>query len=397
MKVIWFPLWAGLPGVTRENQVNIRYIVELTDDERNQLIDLLSGGNPGARKMKRAQTLLMADQGATDEEIARALPTGTSTIFRTRRRFVQGGLHHALNEAKRPGGNRRLSGNEVALLVATACSKAPEGRARWTLELLAGEMVRLTKHDSISPDTIGRRLAENELKPWQKRMWCIPKVTPKFVACMEDVLDLYAEKQPEHPVVCFDETPTQLIGEVREPIPPKPGQTMRYDYEYRRNGTANLFVFVDAHEPWRYVKVTKRRTNIDFAECMRDLVDIHYPDAPTIRVVLDNLSTHHSGALYEAFPPAEARRVLRRLEFHYTPKHGSWLNMAEIEIGVLTSQCLDRRIPDQHTLANEVSAWQRRRNLASARVNWMFRVDDARAKLGKVYPNHEEERKRRAA
>ena len=377
--------------------MNIIYTVALSQDELQQLEQLTRGGKLGARKMKRALILMKADMGWTDEEIAEALPTSTSTVFRTRRKFVEGGLEHALNEARRPGGNRKLSAKEVGLLVATTCSDPPEGRARWTLELLADEMVRLTEHDSVSKATIGRRLAENELKPWQKRMWCIPKVTPKFVACMEDLLDLYAEEEPELPVVCFDETPTQLIGEVRKPIRPKPGETERFDYEYRRNGTANIFMFVDAHQPWRHAKVTRRRTNIDFAECMRDLVADHYPDQPLIRVVLDNLSTHHAGSLYEAFPPAEARRILRRIEFHYTPKHGSWLNMAEIEIGVLGSQCLDRRIPDREMLAREVAAWERQRNDAKARINWMFRIDHARAKLGKVYPDHEAERERRAA
>ena len=253
--------------------MNIKYIVELTDDERERLVELTRSGKPGARKMKRAQILLMADDGATDEEIAGALPAGTSTVFRTRRRFVEEGLELALTEAPRPGGRRKLSGNEEALLVATACSNPPEGRSRWTLELLAGELVRLTEHETISRDTVRRRLAENELKPWQKRMWCIPKVTAEFVARMEDVLELYAEEEPASPVVCFDETPTQLIGETRTPLPARPGETAIYDYEYRRHGTANLFVFVDAHKAWRHVKATKRRTNIDFAECMRDLVD----------------------------------------------------------------------------------------------------------------------------
>jgi len=347
--------------------------------------------------VKRALILLKADEGATDEEIAQAMPVGTSTVFRTRRRFVEGGLDRALNEASRPGGRRKLSGRQEALLVATACSKPPEGCARWTLGLLAGEVVRLTDQDSVSRDTVRRRLAENELKPWQQKMWCIPKVTANYVAAMEDVLELYAEEEPEVPVVCFDETPRQLIEETRTPIPPKPGQTAIYDYEYRRNGTLNLFVFVDAHRPWRHVKVTERKTNIDFAECMRDLVDLHYPDAEKIRVVFDNLSTHKAGSLYEAFPPAEARRILRRLEFHFTPKHGSWLNMAEIEIGVLSSQCLDRRIPSREMLEREVAAWERRRNLSGARINWMFRVHNAREKLGKVYPDPEAERQARAA
>ena len=152
---------------------------------------------------------------------------------------------------------------------------------------------------------------------------------------------------PLRPVICFDESPTQLIGEVREPIPAKPGQLERYDCEYRRNGTVNLFIFLDANSPWRKVKVTDRRTNKDFAECMRDLVDLHYPLAPIIRLVMDNLSTHSAGALYDAFPAHEARRILKRLEFHYTPRHASWLNKVEIEIGVLRGQCLDRRIEDK--------------------------------------------------
>ena len=229
--------------------------------------------------------------------------------------------------------------------------KPSQSRARWTLELLADAMVKLTGHDRLSRETVRRRLAENGLKPWRKDMWCIPQVDGEYVARMEDVLDLYAEApDPKRPVVCFDESPVQLIGEVRQPIPAEPGQLERYDYEYRRNGTVNLFVFIDVHRPWRKVKVTERRAAEDYAQCMRELVDVHYPDAEYIRVVQDNLSTHSAGALYEAFPPAEARRILRRLEFHYTPKHASWLNMVEIEIGVLRGQCLDRRIDDPKRL-----------------------------------------------
>jgi DDE superfamily endonuclease len=248
-------------------------------------------------------------------------------------------------------------------------------------------MVRLTHHRSISSETVRRRLAENELKPWQKKMWCIPKVDAEFVARMENVLELYAEVPDEQrPVVCFDETPRQLIGESRVPVAAKPGRPARTDYEYVRNGTANVFMFVDAHKPWRHAKVTDRRATADFAECMRDLVDQHYPEAECIRVVLDNLSTHTPAALYESFEPAEARRILRRIEFHYTPKHASWLNMVEIEIGVMVSQCLDRRIPTKAKLTSEVKAWERRRNRERARIKWRFTVDRAREKLGRAYP-----------
>jgi hypothetical protein len=252
---------------------------------------------------------------------------------------------------------------------------------------LADELVKLTEHTSLSRETVRRRLAENDLKPWRKDMWCIPQVDAEYVARMEDVLDLYAESpDPNRPVVCFDESPTQLIGEVRTPIPAKPGQLERYDCEYRRNGTANLFVFVDVHRPWRKVKVTESRTAVDFAACMRELADIHFPKAERIRVVLDNLSTHSPGALYQAFPAEQARRVLRRLEFHYVPKHASWLNMVEIEIGVLAAQCLDRRIDSIEQLTAETTAWEQQRNAAGARIKWMFTTKKARAKMGHAYP-----------
>jgi transposase len=367
--------------------MNVRYRVTLTQDERDDLGALLSGGQQAARKLKRAQILLAADAGVGDEEITASVGVGGSTVYRTKRRFVEGNLERALSEEPRPGAERKLTGKEEALLVAIACSNAPAGRARWTLELLADEMVRLTAHESLSRETVRRRLADNDLKPWRRKMWCIPQVDAEYVARMEDVLDLYAEApDPQRPVVCFDESPIQLIGEVRRPIPPEPGQIERYDCEYRRNGTANLFVFLDANRAWRKVRVTERRTATDFAVCMRDLADVYYPKAERVRVVLDNLSTHSAGALYQTFPADEARRLLRRLEFHYIPKHASWLNMVEIEIGVLASQCLDRRIETFSRLVAEVAAWEKQRNAARARVNWSFTTEKARAKMGRAYP-----------
>ena len=360
---------------------------ELSQAERDELSTMLSGGKHAVRKLKRAQILLAADAGSGDEEIARAVAVGGSTVYRTKRRFVEGNLERALSEEPRPGAERKLTSKEEALLVATACASPPEGRARWTLALLAGAMVKLTDHESLSSETVRRRLAENDLKPWRRDMWCIPQVDGEYVARMENVLDLYAEApDPERPVVCFDETPVQLIGEVRQPIPAEPGQLERYDYEYRRNGTVNLFVIFDPHRAWRKVKVTERRTAKDYAHCMRELVDVHYPEAACVRVVQDNLSIHTVGALYEAFAPAEARRILRRLEFHFTPKHASWLNMVEIEIGVLRGQCLDRRIDDPKRLRREIDAWERQRNEARARIKWMFTTDKARTKMGRAYP-----------
>ena len=367
--------------------MNIRYHVELSEAERGELHAMLSGGKQAARKLKRAQILLAAHAGVPDEAIATSVAVGGSTVYRTKRRFVEGNLERALSEEPRPGAERKLSGKEEALLVATACSTPPEGRARWTIELLAGEMVRLTEHERLSRETVRRRLAENEIKPWRRKMGCVPEIKGEYVARREDVLALSAEApEPKRPVVCFDESPTQLIGEVRQPIPPEPGQLERYDCEYRRNGTVNLFVFLDAHRPWRRVKVTSQRTATDFAACMRELVDVDFPQAEQVRVVMDNLSTHTPGALYEAFSPPEARRLLRRLEFHFTPKHASWLNMAEIEMGVLRGQCLDRRIDHRERLKREIAAWERQRNAAGARVKWMFTTEKARAKMGRAYP-----------
>jgi transposase len=289
-----------------EARMNVRYRVELSQAERDELAALLSGGKHSVRKLKRAQILLAADAGDSDEEIAAGLGVGGSTVYRTKRHFVLGNLAAALSEEPRPGAARKLSGKEEALLVATACSRPPAGRARWTLELLADELVRITEHDSICRETVRRRLAENDLKPWRKDMWCIPQVDGQFAAR---------------------------------------------------------------------------------AACMRDLTDVHFPKASRIRVVLDNLSTHSAGALYHAFPADEARRVLRRLEFHYVPKHASWLNMVEIEIGVLRGQCLDRRIATQKQLASEIAAWERQRNASGASIKWMFTTDKARTKMGRAYPN----------
>lgn len=372
--------------------MNIVYRVELSQDERSELTAFLSGGKHSVRKVKRAQILLAADAGSKDEEIEAQVRVSGSTVYRTKRRFVEGNLDLALAEAPRAGAARKLSGKEESLLIATACAAPPVGRARWTLALLADAMVALTEHESLSDETVRRRLAENALKPWRREMWCIPKVDAAFVAAMEDVLDLYAEApDPKRPVISFDESPTQLIGETRLPIAAEPGKPRRFDSEYKRNGTQNLFVFLDVHRPWRKVKVTERRTAADFAACMRDLTDLHFPGAEKIRVVMDNLSTHSAASLYNALPAPEARRILRRLEFHFTPKHASWLNMVEIEIGVLKSQCLDRRIESRDRLISEIAEWERQRNDRGARINWMFSTENARDKLARAYPKLEPE------
>jgi hypothetical protein len=208
------------------------------------------------------------------------------------------------------------------------------------------------------------------------------------VACREDVLDLYAEPyDPRRPKVNFDEKSVQLIAEKRCPLPAQPGQVARYDYEYARNGTANLFVFCEPPVGWRHVAVTERRTMHDFAHQMHWLVDEQYPEAEMTRIVLDQLNTHKPASLYEAFAPEEARRIRRKLEFHFTPKHGSWLNMAEIELSVLQRQCLDHRLPDVPTLTRELTAYEARRNEERAMIDWRFTAQEARIKLHRLYPS----------
>ena len=312
--------------------MNVGYRVTLTQYERDELGTLLSGGRQAARKLKRAQILLAADAGVGDEEIAASVGVGGSTVYRTKRRFVEGNLERALSEEfARPIGNAGEFDRQGGGPAGSDRLRKPAGGPR---PMDAGPARRRDGQADCARESgaraVRRRFADADLKPWRRKMWCIPQVDADYVARMEDVLDLYAERRPDpqRPVVCFDESPIQLIGEVRRPIPPEPGQVERYDCEYRRNGTANLFVFLDANRPWRKVKVTARRTAIEFAVCMRELADLHYPKAERIRVVLDNLSTHSAGAFYQAFPaeagaaPASPHRVPLRSQARQLAQHG---------------------------------------------------------------------------
>ena len=219
-------------------------------------------------------------------------------------------------------------------------------------------------------------------------MWVIPPAhSGEFVAHMEDVLDVYQMPyDPQVPLVCMDEQPVQLIKETRQPLPAAPGQPEKVDYEYERNGTANIFLFTEPLRGTRHVRVTEHRTAVDWAKEIRDLLEVRYPEAMRVRLVCDNLNTHGMGSLYEAFPPEQARRLASRLEIHSTPKHGSWLNIAEIELSALTLQCLDRRMPDLETLIQETMQWEQRRNATQKGVDWQFSTQDARIKLKRLYP-----------
>ena len=366
-----------------------RYVVTLTTEEHDTLRTMISSGTERARKLTRARILLKANEGWQDADICKALDVGVASVERVRRRFVLQGLEAALGQ-RRPKRqySRKFDGEQEARLIALTCSLPPEGRGRWSMRLLADKVVQLKIVDSVSHETVRQVLNDNELKPWLRKEWCIPpQANAKFVYHMEDVLDVCTRPaDPSRPLVCFDESPEQLVSETRHPLPIQPGQPERYDYEYRRQGVANTFMFFAPLQNWRHVKITDRRTKADWAECMRELVDVHFPDADIITVVQDQLNTHDPAALYEVLPPSEAKRILDRLEFHWTPKHGSWLNMAEIELSVLNRQCLDRCIPDKATLAQETAAWATTRNSNGATVNWRFTTEDARIKLKRLYP-----------
>ena len=255
--------------------------------------------------------------------------------------------------------------------------------------MVADKLGELQIVESISRESVRQVLQTNELKPWLKEQWCLPpQSSAEFVCQMEEVLDVYTRPYDErYPQVCMDEMSKQLIRETRVPLPMQPGQPACYDAEYERQGTCNLFI---ANEPLagkRFLQVTERRTKQDWARFMRDLVDVQYPTAEKLVLVMDNLNTHTLACLYEVFSPAEARRLARKLEIHSTPKHGSWLNMAEIELSVLSRQCLDRRIGTLAELEQEVAAWQARRNASEVGINWRFTTADARIKLKRLYPS----------
>ena len=333
-----------------------KYVVRLSGEERERLEALMHSGKSPTQLLTKARILLKADvseagEGWSDSAISAALDTSINNIGRLRRRLVEEGLEGSLkrkynSNSARP---RIFDGAAEAKLIALTCSPAPEGFARWSLRLLEEKVVELNIVEKASDNTIGRVLKKNVLKPHRKRQWVIPPdANAGFVAAMEDVLETYQKPRvPDRPLVCVDETSKQLIVETREPIPAKPGRAVRHDYEYERNGVANIFMMFAPLEGWREVKVTDRHAAIDYAQVLKELSDLHFPNAEQIVLVQDNLSTHTAASLYAAFPAGEARRLVKRFEWHYTPKHGSWLDMAESELGVLSSQCLSRRIPNK--------------------------------------------------
>lgn len=375
-----------------------KYSVKLSQRQRKELEELVSAGEAPARKIQHAHILLKSDKGEWgprwgDKQIQEAFGVGETLIKRVRKRYVEQGMEGALNRKKQPERprKRKIDGKQEAQIIATMCTERPEGQERWTLRAIASRSVELEIVESVSHETIRTVLKKNKLKPWLSKQWCIgPTGDGNYVYHMEDVLDVYVQPyDPKRPQICFDEGSMQLVSEVREPLEMEPGKNKKVDYEYEREGFCTLFLACEPLTGKTVIQVTERRTKVDFARFLRSLVDEVYPDAEKIVLVMDNLNTHTPGSLYEVFPPEEAMRIAKKVEIHYTPKHGSWLNMAEIELSVLSRQALNTRLKDLASVQERVEAWQTRRNAHPVTINWRFTAQDARIKLKRLYPSLE--------
>lgn len=366
--------------------------IELTAAQSQRLDQFMSSGTTKARYLKHAQILAKLAQGWRYQTIAATFNCAPRTVSRIKQRFEREGLEAALVDKARSGKPRRIDGATKALVVATACASPPTGRVRWTLRLLTNRILELGLAEQLSHTTVRAILKKNELKPWRRQQWCIPSVSAPFVAAMEEILELNTTPyNPKRPKVCLDEKVVYLLQSLRPNWAMRPGSCAKEDCEYERSGSCNLFVVVEPQAGWRHILVREQRTGSDYAQVLRWLVDEAYPDAEEIELIQDNLNTHGPASLYRTFAPAEARRILRKIRFRYTPKHGSWLNMAEIEIGIFERQCLDRRIGSQAELEREVAALEAQRNAAHATINWQFSCEQARAKLRHLYPKLEAE------
>jgi hypothetical protein len=364
-----------------------KYNVVLSGDELEICSDILDRGRHSAEKRKRAHALILLNDGDTDAEVAGVVSMSIRGVQEIRKRIVEDGFETVLEGKSRGHRPCILTDDNVARLVQLACERTEDGIRRWTLRGLEGKMFEL--HGiTASYETIRRTLKKQSVKPWQSKEWCIPpNESAAFVANMEDILDINSRPEdPEVPYVYMDESPIQLIGEVRTPFPTKPGAPMKYDTEYERRGNASIFMFAAPKIGFRRVSVLERRTKIDFANEIDTMCNKDFPDAEKIILVCDNLNTHKPSSLYEAFPPEKARWLAKRIEFHYTPVHGSWLNMAEIEFSDLINHGLKPRISSIEELNAQSKAWEKRRNKERRKINWTFTTEKAREKMKKTYP-----------
>lgn len=387
----------------------IKYNVALSDEEEKFLYSITHAGNGySARMILHAQILLHSNDNKPElkkdnRELANWFGISPTTVNQTRKSYAENGLESALYRKTRitPPVVSKITGDFEAKVIATALGPPPEGYSRWTLRLLAEYCMEKQYIVSISHTKIGEMLNTNELKPHLSKYWCIPKQNdPSFVANMENILGIYQRPyNKELPVICMDEKPLQLLGEVRERISaqplhldadtqlPSPGYCQKIDSEYVRCGTASIFMFTEPLGGWRHVSALRHRTKGDYARMMKQIAEEYYPDCKKIILVSDNLNTHSKAAFYEAFSPPTAYWLSQKFEMHYTPKHGSWLNIAETELSSLSIQCLGkRRIDTLDELNFTIANWETSRNQKQIGVNWQFTADDARIKLKRLYP-----------
>ena len=386
-----------------------KFTVALSSKEEAFLKSITHAGNEhSARTILHAQVLLHSNDNEPalkkdNRTLAEWYDISPTTVNQIRKTYSENGLEAALYRKTRitPPVASKITGDFEAKVIATALGAPPEGYSRWTLRLLAEHCMEKQYIVSISHTTIGEMLNSNELKPHLSKYWCIPKQNDSsFVANMEDILGIYQLPYcKDVPVICMDEKPIQLLGEVRERISasplrldpdtrlPKPGYCEKIDSEYIRCGTASIFMFTEPLGKWRHVSALAHRTKGDYAKMMKQLADEYYPDCQKIILVSDNLNTHNKAAFYEAFPPETAYRLAQKFEMHYTPKHGSWLNIAETELSSLSIQCLgNRRIDSIEELNDAMNHWEKERNQKQIGVSWHFTAEDARIKLKRLYP-----------
>lgn len=376
-----------------------KYSVKLSAEQRTQLEAMVRKGRAPAREIMHAQILLKTESGEkgprwSQEQIQEAFGVGITTVKRIRHAFVEKGLEAALKRKKRVDRpeKRKIDGMQEAHIIAMMCIQKPEGEERWTLRGVRNRAIELEIVEQVSHETIRQVLKKNKLKPWQKKQWCVgPRADGRFVYHMEDVLNEYVQGyDPRRPRVCMDEGSVQFTKEKRAAVEMKPGSVKKEDYQYDHGGYCSIFLACEPLAGKRIAHVSQRRTKVDFAHFIRHLVDVEYPEAEKVVMIMDNLNTHTLGSLYEVFSAEEAMRIWKKVEIHYTPIHGSWLNMAEIELSVLGRQVLHERLGTLELVQQRVAAWQVKRNAQQAKIVWRFRAEDARIKLAHLYPDFEE-------
>lgn len=370
------------------------YRIWLDSDERQYLQRQKNTGKSETVRM-RSKVLLAADENHTGRcltlsEISAKVGVSKNTVTSTLRRFLDGGMSNALAIKRNENSNvscLKATGDVEARVIQIACVERP-GYARWTVSLVT-EQANTILEKKLSRATIGRIMKRNDFRPHLTKYWSVPaEKSAEFVANMEDVLDLYQQPyDPEYPLWCMDEKPYKLLGEVRNPLPTRPGLIRKEDSEYKRNGVASIFCCIQPHTGKIVTDAEWTRTAVDWAEKIKYLVDVVEPKAKKIILVMDNLNVHKVDSLYKAFPPEEARRIARRIEIHYTPKHGSWLDIAEIGLNIITRECLERRIPTLEKLKNELKIWNDEYDRHKTIIKWQFTTPKARIKLKRLYPD----------